>query len=391
MNTVLFDIDETIYSNHSFPSNIDTIKKIIKELENEYSFGICTNRPYDDSVRKIVNTYEFNGPLLIEGGAGIYKKINGRYKLIDTFEDYSCDINALVDLKLSEFIGKDNYHINKNRKYSSTVIFNDNVIHKMDDAIEFLRNNCLFKNNRLMKDKVFNDRIHVDSKNLNKVESIKKYFKNENVIFVTDYEKLPLPKYNNIKIYSVGDNKDFNDYSHKVFSTYSKGVEEILNKIRKEGDSRMKDYEQISENCKMLWKEGFKITKQRYTQVSGYIFNDKNQLLVVKSKKTWTIPGGHPIKGETKLQSLKREVMEEALVTLKNVKYLGAVEVVENGETYYQLRYTAKVKEELPFNPTHETNERAFVDLDDLINYITWSNGIAFSAQIESAKKVWDI
>ena len=63
----------------------------------------------------------------------------------------------------------------------------------------------------------------------------------------------------------------------------------------------------------------------------------------------------------------------------------------ENGETYYQLRYTAKVKEELPFNPTHETNERAFVDLDDLINYITWSNGIAFSAQIESAKKVWDI
>jgi ADP-ribose pyrophosphatase YjhB (NUDIX family) len=127
----------------------------------------------------------------------------------------------------------------------------------------------------------------------------------------------------------------------------------------------MKDYEQISENCKMLWKEGFKITKQRYTQVSGYIFNDKNQLLVVKSKKTWTIPGGHPIKGETKLQSLKREVMEEALVTLKNVKYLGAVEVVENGETYYQLRYTAKVKEELPFNPTHETNERAFVDLTD--------------------------
>ena len=36
MTTVLFDIDETIYSNHSFPSNIDSIKKVMKELEDNY-------------------------------------------------------------------------------------------------------------------------------------------------------------------------------------------------------------------------------------------------------------------------------------------------------------------------------------------------------------------
>lgn len=391
MKTVLFDIDETIYSNHSFPSNIDTIRSLIEKLSDKYTFGICTNRPYDENVINIVNEYGFNGPLLIEGGAGIYKKINGEYKLIDTFDMYAYDLNTLVQVKLEEYINKDLFTINDNRKFSTTIILNESMISRINDVVKYLKSISLFNSNRIIKDKIFPNRIHLDHKDLNKIKAIKRYFKNDEVYFITDYEALPLPTYKSIKVYSVGNDQGFNKYSNKVFSNYSIGVEEILSNLIEEGEMQMKDYEQISENCKMLWKEGFKITKQRYTQVSGYIFNDKNQLLVVKSKKTWTIPGGHPIKGETKLQSLKREVMEEALVTLKNVKYLGAVEVVENGETYYQLRYTARVKEELPFNPTHETNERAFVDLDDLINYITWSNGIAFSAQIDSAKKIWEI
>ena len=119
----------------------------------------------------------------------------------------------------------------------------------------------------------------------------------------------------------------------------------------------MKQYEQISENCKMVWCENFELTNQRHTQVSGYIFNDKNQLLIVKNGKTWTVPGGHPEAGETQLQTLDRELMEEACVTLKDVHYLGAVEVVENDDTYYQLRYTARVKEELPFKQEWEISE----------------------------------
>ena len=94
----------------------------------------------------------------------------------------------------------------------------------------------------------------------------------------------------------------------------------------------MKNYEILSENCKMLWHEGFKLTNEKYTQVSGYIFNDKNQLLIVKNGKTWTIPGGHPEEGESQLETLNRELMEEACVTLKDINYLGAVEVVEKGE-----------------------------------------------------------
>ncbi len=153
----------------------------------------------------------------------------------------------------------------------------------------------------------------------------------------------------------------------------------------------MQEYEQISTNCKMKWQEGFEITNQKYTQVSGYVFNDDNQLLIVKNGNTWTIPGGHPEQVETQLETLDRELMEEACVTLKDINYLGAVEVVENGETYYQLRYTAKVNELKPFIQEWEIGERLFVDLRDLPKYIKWANGITFAAQINSAKNFWRI
>lgn len=150
----------------------------------------------------------------------------------------------------------------------------------------------------------------------------------------------------------------------------------------------MTEFEKLSDTCKIRWLEGYEIKTQKYTQVSGYIFNDKNQLLIIKSN-VWTVPGGHPEKGETQLDTLNREVMEEACVTLKEIHYLGAVEVVENGETYYQLRYTAKVNEVLPFKQEWETCEREFANLDKLVDYIKWSKGITFSAQIESARKYW--
>ena len=83
--------------------------------------------------------------------------------------------------------------------------------------------------------------------------------------------------------------------------------------------------------------------------------------------------------------------MEEACITIKDIRYIGAVEVVENGQTYYQLRYTAKVSDILPFKNEWETSERLFVSLEKLNEYISWSNGITFSQQIESAKNVWNI
>lgn len=148
----------------------------------------------------------------------------------------------------------------------------------------------------------------------------------------------------------------------------------------------MKEYEQISENCKIMWIPNFNLTTEKYTQVSGYIFNENNELLIVQNKDTWTIPGGHPELYECTIGTLIREVMEEACVSIKDIEYLGAVEVIESGEKYYQLRYFAKVKEVYEFKDEWEINDRKFVKLDDLDKYITWSNGKTFQAQIESVK-----
>lgn len=153
----------------------------------------------------------------------------------------------------------------------------------------------------------------------------------------------------------------------------------------------MNEYEHISNTCKIKFIDNFKVNYEKYTQVSGYIFDDNNQLLIVKNDKTWTIPGGHPEVNESAIDTLNREIMEEACITIKDIKYIGAVEVVENNETYYQLRYTAKVDQILPFEIKWEINERKFVNLKDLSSHITWSKGIAFSKQIDSAKKIWDI
>lgn len=150
----------------------------------------------------------------------------------------------------------------------------------------------------------------------------------------------------------------------------------------------MKSYEQLSENCKICWIEGFQLTNERHTQVSGYVFNEKDELLIVRNQKTWTVPGGHPENVEIPLETLTRELMEEACVTLKDMRYLGAVEVVEGEEVYYQLRYFARVKEILPFKEEREISERKFVDLKDLKQYIKWADGVTFSKQIESAKKL---
>lgn len=149
----------------------------------------------------------------------------------------------------------------------------------------------------------------------------------------------------------------------------------------------MEKYEQISDTCKIKWIPNFNLTIEKYTQVSGYIFNEKNELLIVKNKEAWTIPGGHPELYEYTIGTLIREIMEEACVTIKDIEYLGAVEVVENNKKYYQLRYFGRIKEIYEFKDKWEVSERKFVKLDDLPKYIVWANGETFKKQVETAKK----
>ena len=78
-----------------------------------------------------------------------------------------------------------------------------------------------------------------------------------------------------------------------------------------------------------------KLGENKYTQVSAYVYDDENKLLIVRNKSTWTIPGGHPEKDESALQTLAREMMEEACVSLKKVvDYLNS-RIFKKGKKYF--------------------------------------------------------
>lgn len=190
---------------------------------------------------------------------------------------------------------------------------------------------------------------------------------------------------NDDKLVVVPEGKDYSDEQIRALTEFQEQWFE--SEIWRE----QSDYEVLAPNCKIRWIDNFQIDKQRYTQVSAYVYNEKNQLLIVKNGNTWTIPGGHPEVNETQQQTLERELMEEACVTLKEIKYIGAVEVVEDDKVYYQLRYTAKVDKILPFKQEYEISERNFVNLDELTKFIKWANGETFQKQILASKKVWNI
>ena len=140
------------------------------------------------------------------------------------------------------------------------------------------------------------------------------------------------------------------------------------------------------ERYEFTWVEGGDIPSENISQASGYIFNDKSEMLIVKSKN-WTIPGGHPEMGETPIEILKREVMEEASVTIENISYLGHVKVtnLETNGAKYQLRFVAYIKEINEFEGKLETSERLFVNPNNLSEYILWAKGEVFTAELDSA------
>jgi len=140
-------------------------------------------------------------------------------------------------------------------------------------------------------------------------------------------------------------------------------------------------------NYKFTWVKDGSISGNNVTQVSGYIFNDDKELLIVKNKN-WTIPGGHPEEGETHIETLKRETLEESQVEIGNIEYLGYVESldIQTNQKNYQLRFVARVKKENSFKGDFETSERAFVKPGKLVDYIPWASGKVFSAEVKDAE-----
>lgn len=113
------------------------------------------------------------------------------------------------------------------------------------------------------------------------------------------------------------------------------------------------------------------------TQAYAICYNSDGEALILDQKGdgTWTLPGGTVELGETTVQTLEREVMEEADIRITDVKLLGVQEVTSEKTTNYQTRYVAKIKELLPqtIDPAKgRIHERKFVQITQVNDYLKW-------------------
>lgn len=103
-----------------------------------------------------------------------------------------------------------------------------------------------------------------------------------------------------------------------------------------------------------------------------------------EENNSWCLPGGTVEAGESPLDTLGRELLEETDVTIKNPIMLGGqkVEVLEGhidpkrgGNNFFQLRYYCEIEKILPQTPDPDNgiiHERKFVNPSEITKYFDW-------------------
>lgn len=147
------------------------------------------------------------------------------------------------------------------------------------------------------------------------------------------------------------------------------------------------------------WMEGEPYEKLfPITQAYGLVFNEKGEILICTTdpkEKRWGLPGGTPEDYDKSLvDTLKRELMEEVDVTVKNIKYIGVQkgEVVGKPETIvYQTRFFAVLDELHDQTPDPDYDVmfiRKFVKPSEVNKYLNW--GSTGQAVVDAAVKEWN-
>ncbi len=105
------------------------------------------------------------------------------------------------------------------------------------------------------------------------------------------------------------------------------------------------------------------------TSVSVIPFNDKGELVAIRLRhRGLDIPGGHVEEGESSpLETLEREVMEEACMTVEDPVLVDVIETDYFDEPSYMLIYGAFVKKLLPFKPSREASERVTIPITNFL------------------------
>ena len=123
---------------------------------------------------------------------------------------------------------------------------------------------------------------------------------------------------------------------------------------------------------------GDKKAEQQYPEptVGALIFNQENQLLIVKTHKwhgNYTIPGGHVEMGERLEDALKREIWEETGLKLIKADYLCYQEFIYD-ECFWEKRhfiffdFVCRVEPGI-IKLNEEAQTYAWVDLNEINKY----------------------
>lgn len=127
-------------------------------------------------------------------------------------------------------------------------------------------------------------------------------------------------------------------------------------------------------------------------QVYGIVFNEDGKIFLRIDDGIYKLTGGRPeIEDKSMEDTLRREFIEEANMTLKNIHILGYQLVdEENGvKPYAQVRMIAKIDEIFENRPdldNGKTYERVFKMPEEAIELLNW--GEVGKSQIEEAVKL---
>lgn len=119
-------------------------------------------------------------------------------------------------------------------------------------------------------------------------------------------------------------------------------------------------------------------------QVYGFCSSQDHLVALVRESgdDRFTPPGGGVEKGETALEALHREFLEEVQFTPEDVRLLGSLEVINPGakediqKHNLQVRFACRIGTLNQFVPMKdgETEQRIFVHYKDLPEYIGFIN-----------------
>ena len=139
--------------------------------------------------------------------------------------------------------------------------------------------------------------------------------------------------------------------------------------------------------------------KNIFTQVYGFCRDlEKNLFCLVRDtgENHYSLPGGGCEINEFPKDAFIRELKEEAQLIASNIQFIGStkVEVWENKkllQTFLQARYYCEIQnidEFIPNKDNFETEERIFVNFDELTQKISW---LKTDSGVKCLKKIEEI